>query len=421
MTEKNIYTWECWTSGQPQLMGILWTETLRGKETCSFEFVPQWLKVHSDLRFLDPDLAPYCGRQHAPVAKKLFGLFSDTCPDRWGRHLMDRMERIVADREHRSPRHLIETDYLLGVYDSVRMGSLRFSLQKEGPFLGCGQELAMPPWSALRDLEVASLAFEEDKDPFSTRWLSQLLAPGSALGGARPKVTVQAADGSLWIAKFPSQHDERNSGAWEQTVHELAKACGLNVPGSHLLRFSDAGSTYLVKRFDRDGKGRDGGQRIHFASAMCLLGQTDGCADSSYLDLADFITRAGASPREDLSELWQRIVFSMAVTNTDDHLRNHGFLLTPKGWRLSPLYDVNPDPRGNKLSLNVAPDDPRIHIDLALEVAPFFGLTPEEAEGMARKILNTVRNEWRRTATGCGLSRAEQEEMAPAFRICGGR
>lgn len=412
MSARTIYTYECWSSGKPLFMGCLFVDILRGKESCSFEYDAKWLKTHPGQYFLDPDLQLYRGRQYAPMDKKLFGIFADSCPDRWGRMLMRRREAILASRENRKPRQLLETDYLLGVYDEARMGALRFSLQEGGPFLSCDSDMATPPWVALRDLEAASLAFEQDKDTLNDKWLRQLLAPGSSLGGARPKATVRAADGTLWIAKFPSKHDEQNTGAWEQVTHELAKACGLKVPESKLERYSDAGSTYLVKRFDRAGM-----NRIHFSSAMSLLGQTDGMTGSSYLDLADFITKAGASPREDLAELWKRIVFSMSVSNIDDHLRNHGFLLTEKGWRLSPMYDVNPVPYGEMLSLNVSLDDSRIDLDLAYEVASFFGLTLKEARSETKEMLTTVRMQWRHIADGCGLNRAAQNEMAQAFGL----
>ncbi len=413
MMLRTVYIYECWSSDRPDLIGSLFADTLRGKESCSFEYDAKWLKTHVGQYFLDPDLQLFRGRQYVPMGKSLFGIFADSCPDRWGRMLMRRREAILAAREGRKPRQLSEIDYLLGVHDEGRMEALRFSLQEGGSFLSGDSDMAAPPWVALRNLEAASLAFEQDEDAFSDKWLRLLLAPGSSLGGARPKATVRATDGSLWIAKFPSRHDEQNTGAWEQTVHELAKICGLKVPETKLTHFSDAGATYLVKRFDRDGR-----RRIHFSSAMSLLGQTDGNTGSSYLDLADFITKAGASPREDLVELWQRIVFSMAVSNTDDHLRNHGFLLTEKGWRLSPMYDVNPVPYGEMLSLNVSSDDPRIDLDLAFEVASFFGLTPEDAEFRAKKILTTVRNQWRVIAAACGLNREDQNKMAPAFALC---
>ena len=412
MANKTIYVYECWSSDQPSLMGCLFVDAMRGKESCSFEYDPEWLKTHPGQYFLDPDLQLYRGRQYVPMDKVLFGIFADSCPDRWGRMLMRRREAILAAREGRKPKALSETDYLLGVHDEGRMGALRFSLQEGGPFLSCDSGMAAPPWVALRELEAASLAFEQDEDTLNDRWLRQLLAPGSSLGGARPKATVRAADGTLWIAKFPSKQDEQDTGAWEQVAHELAVKCGLNVPESQLMRFSDAGSTYLVKRFDRAGM-----RRIHFSSAMTMLGKTDGADDGSYLDLVDFITKAGASPSEDLEELWKRIVFSMAISNTDDHLRNHGFLLTEKGWRLSPMYDVNPVPYGETLSLNVSLDDSRMDLDLAFEVASFFGIKREKAENSAKKMLLTIRSQWRDIATTCGLKREAQNEMALAFSL----
>ena len=302
MAAKTIYVYECWSAENPLLMGCLYTDTLHGKETCSFEYDSAWLKSHAAQSFLDPELQLYQGRQYAPMNKALFGLFSDSCPDRWGRLLMQRREAILADRENRKPRQLLETDYLLGVQDEARMGALRFSLQPDGPFLACDSAMAAPPWVTLRELEAASLAFEQDEDTLNDRWLRQLLAPGSSLGGARPKATVKDANGNLWIAKFPSHHDEQDTGAWEQVAHELAKACGLLVPESKMERFSSFGSTYLVKRFDRKNN-----RRIHFSSAMALLGQADGAGaetGSSYLELAEFITAYGASPKEDLAELW---------------------------------------------------------------------------------------------------------------------
>lgn len=412
--EKNIYVYECWSTPQPVLMGRMFVDALRGKESTSFEYDRPWLLEHPAQLFLDPDLQLYRGRQYAPMSKSLFGIFTDSCPDRWGRLLMKRRESIIAHREQRKPRQLMESDYLLGVHDEARIGALRFSLQPDGPFLAHDSDLAAPPWVTLRELEAASLAFERDEDPLNDRWLRQLLAPGSSLGGARPKATVKSPDGALWIAKFPSKHDDWDVGAWEQVVHELAKACGLLVPDSRLEIFSPTGSTYLVKRFDRKDH-----LRIHFASAMSLLGKQDGDTGSSYLELAEFITAYGASSKVDLLELWKRIVFSMAISNTDDHLRNHGFLLTNRGWRLSPMYDVNPVPTGDSLSLNVSLDDARIDIDLAIENSPFFGLTDlREARQIAQQILSLVKQQWRPLAREYGISRADQDIMAPAFSVC---
>ena len=293
---------------------------------------------------------------------------------------------------------------------------MRFKTEENGEFLSNDKELATPPWTTLRTLEAASYGFENDESGLDERWLKQLLAPGSSLGGARPKATVQDEKGNLWIAKFPSKHDEVNSGAWEKVVHDLAELCGLDVPEAKLETFSKNGSTFLVKRFDRNGD-----KRIHFASAMTLLGKSDGASGSdgsSYLDMVSFIRKNGAEPERDLRELWKRIVFNMMVSNTDDHMRNHGFILTKKGWRLSPLYDVNPIPYGNTLSLNVSMEDNSISIDLAVSVAKYFDLDEKEAIEIANEIKGIVRDNWEILAKKCGLSRNACEYMRPAFAEC---
>lgn len=411
--EKLIYVYENWKKETPSLLGKLRSTFVRGQENFSFEYDQQWLQECAGSYTLDPDLALYRGRQYTPLDKPLFGLFSDSCPDRWGRLLMRRREAIQARKEDRKPRKLTESDFLLGVFDESRMGALRFSLEEGGPFLSNDPAYATPPWVKLRTLEHASLAFESDDGELDEHWLQQLLAPGSSLGGARPKASVLAADGTLWIAKFPSRNDEYNSGAWEMVAHDLANLCGLCVPEAKLETFSKTGSTFLVKRFDRQGT-----RRIHFASAMTLLGKTDGASASdgtSYLDLAAFIRSHGATPAEDLRELWKRIVFNMAVSNTDDHLRNHGFLLTEEGWRLSQLYDVNPVPEGNALSLNVDEADNSIDFSLAIEVAEYFGLSKTEGSKILRVISQTVQENWEPVAQQYGLGRGAIEQMRSAF------
>jgi len=374
-------------------IGTIYVEGGKGKEVISFEYDDSWLENVDTSLIFDPDLMLYKGRQYIPLNKSMFGIFADSCPDRWGRTLMKRREAIIAKKEERKPKRLTDVDYLLGVFDETRMGGLRFSVNEGGPFLSDDKELATPPWTTLRKLESASLAFEKNEDGMEEKWLKQLLAPGSSLGGARPKASVSAPDGSLWIAKFPSKHDDTNVGAWEMVVHDLAMMCGLDVPEAKLENFSKTGSTFLIKRFDRDGE-----KRIHFASAMTLLGKNDGAgaADgSSYLDLVSLIRKYGAAPKKDLSELWKRIAFNMAVSNTDDHLRNHGFLLTNEGWRLSPLYDVNPNSEGDVLSLNVDENNNLIDFELALDVASMFGITEKQARVCMDEIRGIVENNWR--------------------------
>lgn len=413
--QKQIIVYENWSNVVPQKIGILYVDYAKGKENFSFEYDEEWLSSNKSALVIDPDLAMYNGRQFVPLGKTLFGIFADSSPDRWGRVLMKRREIINARKEGVKPRELQESDFLLGVYDGARIGALRFKLNETGPFISSDKDMATPPWTSLRSLEEASRAFEKDENVLDEKWIKQLIGPGSSLGGARPKATVQDIDGSLWIAKFPSKHDEINSGAWEMVTHDLAVFCGLNVPEAKLEHFSKLGSTFLVKRFDRERE-----RRIHFASAMTMLGKVDGASaddGSSYLDIASFIKANGESPKKDLRELWSRIVFNMAVSNTDDHLRNHGFLLSESGWKLSPMYDTNPVPYGDTLSLNISETDNSISIDLALENAEYYGLSNEEASKISNKILFTVKDNWKSLALKYGINRSEIEYMKSAFYV----
>ena len=415
--EKTIFVYDDFSMQNPTWMGTLYVNSLKGEESYSFEYDREWLKKTSLKITLDPELMSYSGRQY-PFGKTIFGLFSDSSPDRWGRVLMNKRERILAGKEGRKPAKLYDSDYLLGVYDETRLGGIRFKTEPNGAFLSADKKTAAPPWASLRTLEEAARNFENEDIALSEKWLNQLIRPGSSLGGARPKATVIDPKEQLWIAKFPSRNDENDSGAWEMVTHDLAEICGLHVPEAKLEKFSKLGSTYLVKRFDRILN-----KRVHFASAMTLLGKTDGASvaeGTSYLDIAAFIKSYGAQPKRDLIELWKRIVFNMAVSNTDDHLRNHAFIFTENGWRLSPLYDVNPVPYGNELSLNVDEADNSINIDLAIETAVRFGLSRTDATNDAKDILVIVRENWEKLATAYGLSRRLIEEMRPAFRACYG-
>lgn len=413
--QKTIFVYDDFSAGSPILMGTLYVNIIKGGESYSFEYDKDWLKKTSLKLALDPELMPYSGRQY-PAGKNIFGLFADVSPDRWGRVLMNKRERILAEKEGRKPSKLYDSDYLLGVYDETRMGGIRFKTNPDGPFLSDDKETAAPPWATLRTLEEASRNFESDESGLTEKWLNQLIKPGSSLGGARPKATVVDTKDQLWIAKFPSRNDENDTGAWEMVAHDLAGLCRLNVPEAKLEKFSNLGSTYLIKRFDRVLN-----KRVHFASAMTLLGKTDGASaadGTSYLDMAAFIKSYGAQPKQDLLELWKRIVFNMAVSNTDDHLRNHAFILTEQGWILSPLYDVNPVPYGDELSLNVDEEDNSISIELAISTAVRFGISETDAKDYAKDILTIVRENWEKTASGYGINHRQIEEMRPAFRAC---
>ncbi len=400
----------------PTLMGKLQANRLRGKEIFSFEYDAAWLKTDFTT-YLDPNLGLYSGQQYLPDDKPNFGLFLDSSPDRWGRLLMRRREAVKARQEDRKENLLFETDYLLGVFDGHRMGGIRFKADPKGEFLNNNGKIASPPWTSLRELENASLKLEQDdaaNDPEYMQWLSMLIDPGSSLGGARPKASVLDEKGRLWIAKFPSLRDDRDSGAWEMVLHHLAEACGIIVPEARLLQFGSKHHTYLSRRFDR----KNDGTRIHFASAMTLLGYNDGAGHEdgvSYLELAEIIQRFGAEPTQDLEQLWRRILFNVCVSNTDDHLRNHGFILSERGWRISPAYDMNPNENGTGLKLNISENDNSLNVDLVMEVAKYFNVNSTKSQTILSEMQGMV-GKWNDVAKSLGLSNEERQRMAGAFR-----
>lgn len=396
---------------QPTLMGILSVAHTKGREVFSFAYDKEWLEK-GPVQNLDPDLQLFSGPQFLTLEKKNFGIFLDSSPDRWGRVLMDRREAILAKQENRKPKNLFEEDYLLGVFDSSRMGALRFKLTPEGPFFNDNKGMASPPWTSLRDLEFASLQLENNElqDEELVKWISLLLAPGASLGGARPKASVIGPDESLWIAKFPSVKDKVDIGAWEMVAADLSKSIGIRTAQSIIKKFNNDHHTFLSSRFDRHVDG----SRFHFASAMTLLGHTDGAEGVSYLDLAEFIMRNGGNVDEDLRELWKRIVFNIAIKNTDDHLRNHGFILTSSGWVLSPAYDVNPVYFGRGLTLNISETDNSLDFDLAISVAHYFRVENELAKNIVNKVKEAVKG-WTKLAKKYRIPSQEQDLMAAAF------
>ncbi|MFT4523584.1 MAG: serine/threonine-protein kinase HipA [Bacteroidia bacterium] len=416
--KKVIYVYAHWQGMDvPQLMGVLQAELLRGSEIFSFEYSKTWLNGKFAQR-LDPDLQLYGGKQFlSDTNKSNFGTFLDSSPDRWGRVLMRRREAAQARFEERAEKTLFETDYLLGVFDGHRMGGLRFKSDPDGPFLNDNEALASPPWTSIRTLEQISLRLEEDdvsRDPEYLKWLNMLVAPGSSLGGARPKASVVDNRNHLWIAKFPSKQDGVNIGAWEMVAHKLAHKAGVRMAEAKAQKFTANHHTFLTKRFDRT----EDGSRIHFASAMTLLGYTDekDYTDGiSYLELAEFITMFSVQVEADLEQLWRRIVFSICVSNVDDHLRNHGFILTEFGWTLSPAYDINPVETGTGLKLNITQNDNALNLDLARDVISFFRLNSEKAEMIIKEITNAV-SHWEKEAKKMGLSNKEIELKARAFQ-----
>jgi len=416
INHRSIFVYAHWVSMKdPIYMGELRAEYTRGKEIFSFCYSDTWLRSKYS-QILDPELQLFSGSQYAREERANFGLFLDSSPDRWGRLLMRRRETAKAKSEERSPGTLRESDYLLGVFDGHRMGALRFKEDPDGPFLNDNKEHASPPWTSIGELEKISLRLEDDEtidNPDYINWLMMLVNPGSSLGGARPKAGVLDNEKGLWIAKFPSKNDNKDVGGWEMVVNDLAKSAGINVAESKIQRFSSKHHTYLTKRFDRTS----GGERIHYASAMTMLGYNVGnkySEGASYIEIADFLTNNGANIDNDLEELWKIIVLNIFVSNTDDHLRNHGFLLTEKGWILSPAFDINPDEYGTGLSLNISLDDNSLDLAVPLEVVELFRLNKERGLKIIDQVKRSV-NRWRNVARMYQIPKVEQDLMANIF------
>jgi serine/threonine-protein kinase HipA len=394
--------------GTPHQVGQLWARARNDRESATFEYEKEWLG-QPDRFSLEPALKLGPGPFHTPAGHALFGAIGDSAPDRWGRVLMRRAERRRATRLGQVPRSLREIDYLLMVDDEARQGALRFAAKPGGPFLAETGPTKIPPIVELPRLLSATERVLSDTD--SDEDLRLLLAPGSSLGGARPKASVKDRDGGLAIAKFPSKADDMNTVLWESLALKLAAKAGIPVPVWHLEAVAGK-PVLLLRRFDRKGA-----IRLPFLSAMSMLGAQDG-ERRSYLEFVDILRQHGAAPEEDMHDLWRRIVFSILISNTDDHLRNHGFLwYGPGGWRLSPAYDLNPVPVDIKprvLTTAINMDDGTASLKLAFEVAPYFELAATGARRIAKQVGVAVAT-WRREAAKLGLSHTEIERMASAF------
>jgi serine/threonine-protein kinase HipA len=394
-------------------VGTLFHTMGHGHSVFSFAYDPEWLRLPNTFE-IDPDLQLHDAESYPSQAAGVFRIFTDSAPDRWGRFLLDRREILKAREEKRQARTLTDWDYLLGVHDSCRIGALRFRRDPDSPFLDNDRHLAAPPVTSLRELEMASLALEApnaDEQPEFRQWVTALLAPGSSLGGARPKANFTDPDGALWIAKFPSREDRRDIGAWEMVVHQLAHVAGLNVPDTQLLSLGSRHRTFASRRFDRLANRH----RRFFVSAMTLLNRQDG-ENASYLELAEFLGTRGSPTHKkaDLRELWTRVVFNILVSNRDDHLRNHGFILSTDGWRLAPAYDLNPNIERTYHQLAIDSTDPTPDVALALATAEFYDLTNAQAGKILKRVKSAV-SQWRNVATKNRLPRAEIELLAQAF------
>jgi len=407
MKQSIIYVFDNFTDVTPTLLGKLYIVNNNNKETFGFEYDEKWLKDTNYSITIDPELETYKGIQYS--SNDAFGFVLDNCPDRWGRLLIQRKENVSASKENRKPRTLNSSDYLLQLSDKLRSGGLRFKLDINGDFI-CNDTDDIPPFVYLRTLEEATRKIEDKQELNNDLYLNILLKPGSSLGGARPKANVIDTNGDLWIAKFPSKHDEIDVSGWEKVSYDLAKLVGLDVPETKIESLSEYGSTILVKRFDRN---KD--KRIHFASCMTLLNKKDGDDSSSYLDILSFIKANGSNCKKDTIELWKRIVFNMCINNTDDHLRNHSFILEKDGWKLSPLYDINPSINTHGLSLNINEFSNQPSKDIVLDIAPKFGIEKAEAERILSDIKNIIDNNYKSLASKYNISKQEIQYMSSAF------
>ena len=389
----------------PQEIGILGYEHVRGKDHFVYEYSRQWLKQYGGI-LLSGDLMNVPSLQHPRSADNVFGFVKDSFPDRWGRLLLDRRERLKAQAEGKPVRMLTNYDYLTGIEDFTRMGGIRYKYKDEDSegFINVSEKYLVPPIESLRALCDAcheiELAEERNELP-EQRWLDQLIDPGTSLGGARPKANVIDTDGRLYVAKFPSKKDLENTELIEHFSHRLAAAAGINVAKTRTIKISKDRDLLLSERFDRTADGR----RIHFASAMSLLGLDDGAGSSTgngYLDIVDFILQGCVDVQQNLRELYRRVTFNVMFGNTDDHFRNHGFLLTQKGWTLSPAYDINPGTKTNQCLL-IDQYTEQSDASNLLQASGSYMLEQQEAAEIIEEVRSAIKD-WRTTATELQIS-----------------
>lgn len=401
---------------KPELVGELCYEKLRGSDSYAFKFDENWLSIHAGIK-LSEDINNYPGMQYTQPGNDIFGCFSDALPDRWGRTLLKRREQIQASEEKRAVRSLSSFDYLMGIDDFSRMGGFRFKRELEGDYINVSPSLKIPPLTEIRELIHASQEVEksEDNDVLpEKKWITQLIQPGTSLGGARPKAGVLDEMGNLCIAKFPSKKDDYDTGIWEHFSHLLAQKAGIQVAQTRALDGLGKYHTLLSRRFDRT----DEAKRIHFASSMSLLGLKDGDNAQSgfgYLDIVDFIIQGCCDVEKNLHELYRRVAFNICIGNSDDHFRNHGFLLTPKGWTLSPAYDMNPTLNEHQ-SLLINESSNKADIRVLLDSCESYMINKEEAEIIIQDVQAAV-SKWENLAIQLQIPIRERNIFKDRFKL----
>lgn len=401
---------------KPELVGELCYEKLRGSDSYAFKFDENWLSIHAGIK-LSEDINNYPGMQYTQPGNDIFGCFSDALPDRWGRTLLKRREQIQASEEKRAVRSLSSFDYLMGIDDFSRMGGFRFKRELEGDYINVSPSLKIPPLTEIRELIHASQEVEksEENDVLpEKKWITQLIQPGTSLGGARPKAGVLDEMGNLCIAKFPSKKDDYDTGIWEHFSHLLAQKAGIQVAQTRVLDGLGKYHTLLSRRFDRT----DEAKRIHFASSMSLLGLKDGDNAQSgfgYLDIVDFIIQGCCDVEKNLHELYRRVAFNICIGNSDDHFRNHGFLLTPKGWTLSPAYDMNPTLNEHQ-SLLINESSNKADIRVLLDSCESYMINKEEAEIIIQDVQAAV-SKWENLAIQLQIPIRERNIFKDRFKL----
>ena len=400
---------------EPMLVGELGYESLRGSDSYSFKYDNDWLRQYGSL-YLSADINNYPGQQYTQPDRDIFGCFNDALPDRWGRLLINRREQILATEEKRPVRKLSSFDYLIGIDDYSRMGGFRFKEKQDGEYINCEKSLRIPPLTDIRALVAASMEIEKSEELNQLpekKWLLQLVHPGTSLGGARPKAGVMNDEGRICVAKFPSRNDDYDVGLWEHLSHLLAKEAGVEAAETSVIETGKKYHALLSKRFDRTVEGR----RKHFASAMTLLGLTDGCdakSGNGYLDIVDFILQNCCDVEQNLRQLYRRVAFNIAIGNSDDHFRNHGFLLTSRGWTLSPAYDMNPT-MNEYQALLINSTTNHADLQVLLDSSEEYMIGKDEAVHIIEEVKAGVKC-WKSIATRLGIAKREMDVFEQVFQ-----
>ena len=413
MTKIYVYADFNWLK-KVELVGELSMQSIRGKESYSFEFSKEWLKNYGSIQLSD-DINNYTGIQYCQQNNEIFGCFADSLPDRWGRTLILRREQILAMEEKRPVRRLTEFDFLTGIDDYTRIGGFRYKIDPTGEFINTSNKLQIPPITEIKELVRASNEIElsEEKNTLpQKKWLFQLIQPGTSLGGARPKATIIDENKHLYIAKFPSRNDLYDVGLWEHLSHLLAKESGLNCSESKVIKAGNKYHTLLSKRFDRTADNK----RIHYASAMTMLGLKDGCnanTGNGYLDIVNYIIKNCCNVDFNLKELYRRVAFNISIGNSDDHFRNHGFLLTPQGWTLSPAFDINPS-LSKEQSLLINSYTAKSDLNILLDSCEEYMLNHNTAKQIIEEVLKGI-SKWKLLANKINIPQSEQNIFKDRF------